>query len=378
MQELKVHFARPCFTREDINELKNNLQAILESGQLTSGRFVRSFEDAVAKLTGIRYAVAVNSCTAALLGSLKAMRIGVGDEVIVPSNTFVATAGVVLQVGARPIFADCDLDTFNISVDAVREKISEKTRCVIAVHVGGNPCDMTELGEACRERDLSLLEDCAHSFGSSLGGQPCGSFGEAGCFSFYPTKLITTGEGGMVLTNKPELAEEIKVLRNHGRKAFGPVDVVEVGYNFRMTEIAAATGLVQLKHLPEFIEQRNRIATEYSRAITEDWHMTPQLVREGARSSFYAYSLRVNGGAPLTRDQIVHALTERGIETSVIYHPVHGQPAYSRFVDAKQRKTLQNSESLGETTLALPMYNGMNMTEVSVVTEALSEVMRPK
>lgn len=378
MQGLKVRFARPYFAKEDIYELKDNLQAILESGQLTSGPFVRRFEDAVARLTGIRYAVAVNSCTAALLGTLKAMRIGFGDEVVVPSNTFVATANVVLQVGARPILADCDLDTFNISVDSVREKISEKTRCVIAVHVGGNPCDMKELGETCREHDLKLLEDCAHSLGASLNGQLCGSFGEAGCLSFYPTKLITTGEGGMVLTNNPELAEEIKVLRNHGRKGFGPVDVVEVGYNFRMTEIAAATGLVQLRHLTEFMEQRNRIATEYSRVIAKNGHMTPQLVKEGARSSYYAYLLRVNRGAPLSRDQIVHGLGEKGIETSVIYHPVHAQPAYSQFVDDKQRKTLQNSETLGETSLALPLYNGMNINEVNAVTEALSEVMRPK
>lgn len=369
----KIPFSRPCFSESDLEQMASRIKEVLKSGWLTSGPLVNKFEEQFAEFVGAEYAIAVNSCTAALHSILLALGIGKGDEVIVPSNTFVATANVALYVGAKPVFADSDPETFNISPEDIERKISQKTKAIIVVHLGGNPCDMDKIRKIAEENDLYLIEDCAHAHGAKYRGQSTGTFGIAGAFSFYPTKVMTTGEGGIVVTNDQKLAERIKAIRNHGRAAFGPAEIIDLGFNYRMTELNAIIGLSQLAHINDFLETRRKIANRYNKALSEiDW-LVPQKVKEESISSYYAYIVKLEKDAPITRDELMLKLREKGIETSILYHPVHLQPYYRKLF-GYSKGYLPIAEMLGERTLALPIYSCMPVEEADYVIEALKQI----
>lgn len=369
----KVPFSKPYFADEDISEITKGIEEVLRSGWLTSGLNVQQLEKQFAKSIGTSYAVALNSCTAALHATLLALGIKNGDEVIVPTNTFVATANAALYVGAKPVFADSDPETFNISPKDVQDKISGRTRAIIAVHIGGNPCDMEELSELAEDNKIVLIEDAAHAHGAKHRGINCGTFGVASAFSFYPTKVMTTAEGGIITTNKKGLAEKVRMIRNHGRAGYGPLEIVELGYNYRLSEVHAVIGLSQLKHMNEFIKQRNLVARIYDKGLSRiDW-VKPQYVRGGNLSSYYAYIVKLTDNARVTRAKLVEVLSDYGVMTSVLYHPVHFQPLYvNRF--NSQACMLQIAEDLGRTSFALPMYNGMSVDEANYVVDALKSV----
>jgi perosamine synthetase len=371
--ERRIPFAKPCFVDEDVDEIMNGIQEVLRSGWLTSGPNVQKLEEKFAEFVGSSYAVGVNSCTAALHAILLALGVRSGDEVIVPTNTFVATANVALYVGAKPIFADSDPETFNISYEDVQRKISDKTRAIIVVHLGGNPCDMKEIGELAEDHGIALIEDCAHAHGAKYRGTSCGNLGVCGAFSFYPTKLMTTAEGGMITTNQKELAEKIKVIRNCGRGGYGPLEIVELGYNYRLSEIHAIIGLSQFRHLDEFIRHRNLIAKIYNKALSEKGWIRPQLVREGNLCSYYAYIVKLTEKALISRDELVSKLKDRGVMTSILYHPAHLQPLYSRYFDGKP-PVLPVAEDLGKTSLALPMYSGMSLDDALYVVDVVKSL----
>jgi len=324
-----------------------------------------------ANIVGCDYAVALNSCTAALHAILLTLGIGPGDEVVVPSNTFVATANAALYVGAKPVFADSDPATFNIRPSEIESKISEKTKAIIVVHVGGNPCDMKDIKEIAKDYKLPLIEDSAHAHGARYGGEHCGTMGLAGAFSFYPTKVVTTAEGGIVTTDDETLADKIRIIRNHGRAAFGPSEIVELGFNFRLSEIHSAIGLSQLKHMRSFVEARNHIAALYKASLSRIEWIRPQLVRNGNLSSYYAYIVMLTSEAPVSRDQFVKILKDRGVETSVLYHPVHLQPLYTKLWGRNLGVTLPVAEEIGRQSFALPIYNGMERSDVEYVAEAV-------
>ena len=369
----KVPFSKPCFNDEDIDEILNCIETVLRSGWLTSGINVKKLEEQFAKFIGAKEAVALNSCTAALHAILLALGIKSGDEVIVPTNTFVATANAVLYVGGRPVFADSDPDTFNISPEDIQNKISRKTKAMIVVHLGGNPCEMKELNELAEDYNIALIEDCAHAHGAKYRGVSCGTFGIANAFSFYPTKVITAAEGGIVTTNCPQIAERIRIIRNHGRAGFGPREIVELGYNYRMSEIHAAIGLNQLKHVDEFVQHRNRIAKMYKEGLSEiDW-IEPQQVKDGNVCSYYAYIVKLTEDAPINREMLMEKLNEYGIMTSVLYHPVHLQPFYIKKF-GNYAYTLPVAEELGKTSFALPIYNGMSEKEAAYVIYAIKRI----
>lgn len=345
----------------------------MNSGWLTNHKFVQKFEEKIAEYVGAKYAIATNSCTAALHSIMLAFGIGRGDEVIVPTNSFVASANIVLYTGAKPVFADVDPKTFNISPEGVRNKINDKTKGMVVVHVGGNPVEIDALLDIAKENDLFLVEDAAHALGSLYEGKCCGTLGDAGAFSFYPTKVMTTGEGGMVVTNSNELAEKIKMIRNHGRCGIGPKTVIEKGYNYRMPEISAAIGLVQMKKMEEFISHRNKVAELYNKLAEEFSWIVPQEVKKKNRSTYYAYITIIKNSAPLHRDKLAEELSQEGVGTSVIYHPIHLQPFYKKKFGYKKGE-LPVSEAIGEHSLSLPMYNNMLLENVEKVFNIVKKV----
>ena len=373
MTKSEIPFSRPLFTDDDVKEINVAIKEILRSGWLTSGPVVKRFEDAFADFIGSRHAVALNSCTAALHTALLVAGAKSGDEIIVPSTTFVATANAVLFVGARPVFADSDPLTFNISPQEIQERISGKTKAVIVVHLGGNPCDMKEIEEIATEHNIPVIEDCAHAHGARYNGIACGTFGAAGCFSFYPTKIVTTAEGGIVTTDEEALADRIRILRNHGRAVFGPSEVVELGFNYRLSEIHAAIGMTQLKHIARFLEVREGLAQTYDEGLDGIEWLQSQHIRSGNQCSYYAYIVKLTDEAPLSREELMKRLSDRGIGTSVLYHPAHLQPFYAR-VFGYRKGELPVAEELGEKSLALPLYNGMNGADVTRVVDTIEEI----
>jgi len=375
MNQLRIPFSKPCFSENDLEQILSEIRATLLSGWLTSGKHVEAFEQQFAELTGTSYAVALNSCTAALHAILLALDIRNGDEVIVPSNTFAATANAVVYTGAVPVFADSDPDTFNLSVEDVQRKISDKTKAVVAVHLGGNPCDMKELCEVSSDNGAYLVEDCAHAHGASFRGRSCGGFGVAGAFSYYPTKIMTSCEGGMVTTDDKALADRIKRIRNCGRGGYGPLEITDLGYNYRLSEIHAVIGLNQLTHLSEFLAHRGLIASDLTHFLSGSRWIKTQLVRDGNRSSYYAYLIRLTSDAPVSRDDFVHRLNRMGVGTSIIYHPVHAQPLYLKMYGPNP--TCPAAVELGQRSLALPIYNGMRRDELDFVKESLQTIIEP-
>jgi perosamine synthetase len=313
--------------KPDIGEAeKQAVLAVLDSGQLAQGEQVRLFEERFAAQHGTQHGVAVNNGTTALIAALMAHHIGPGDEVIVPAFTFFATAASVLSVGARPVFADIEADTFCMSPAAAEAAITERTKAIMPVHLYGQVADMPRLAALCQAHGLVLIEDAAQAHMAAIGDQPAGSWGTA-CFSFYPTKNMTTSEGGIVLTSDDEVARQLRMIRNQGMNTQYYHEVI--GYNFRMTNIAAAIGLAQLERLPGWTDKRIDNAdylTERLRGVR------PPVVRPSYRHVFHQYTVRVPEG--VDRDAVVQQLNARGIGARVYYpRPIHKQPVFEAMAD---------------------------------------------
>ena len=371
---MKIPFARPSFSETDEEEILTGIRSVLRSGWLTSGKNVEILEREFCRVVGTKYAVAVNSCTAALHSILLTLELRPRDEVLVPSDTFVATSNAVLYTGAKPVFVDSEPDTFNMSPEDCEDKISHRTKAIIAVHLAGNPCDMKKLSKVAHEHDLELIEDCAHAHGSEFQGSKCGTFGLAGAFSFYATKVVTACEGGVVTTNDQSLAERVKRIRNQGRGGYGPQEITELGFNYRMSDVQGVIGLSQLRHLPQFVEERGRIAAKYNNAFSNMKWLSPQLVKKGDICSYYVYLIRLAANSPVKRDELMKRLGDKGIGTSILYHPAHRQPFYSQIL--YEDPGCPVAVELGNTTLALPMYNGMSDEEFGYVIRECKETMQ--
>lgn len=369
----KIPFSKPSFSHEDITDIKTKIGYVLSSGWLTSGPKVEEFEKKYASHIGCKHTVALSSGTAALHTSLLALGIGVDHEVIVPADTYVATANTVLYVGAKPVFADSDPDTFNISPKAIRNKITKRTKAIIVVHLGGNPCDMNEINEMAKEYALYVIEDAAHAIGSKYKDQFCGALGTIGAFSFYPNKIITTAEGGLVSTNNDEVNHKIKIIRNQGRDSYGPSEIRELGFTYRLSDVHATIGLSQIKYINKFVKQRNKIAQTYNKGLSKYEFITHQVVKKGNLSSYYAYIIKLDRESPVKRDELIKLLKGKGIETSILFTPVHLQEIYYRLF-GDQRGSYPIAEELGEFGLALPIYNDMSSAEASYVLKSINEI----
>ncbi len=374
----KVPLSVPNITAED---RKAVVQA-LASRWLTGGPRSIAFERMFAEYVGTRFAVATNSCTAALHLSLRALGIGPGDEVIVPVLTFAATANAALFCGARPVFADVGEDCFGISVQEVQDRISSHTKAIIPVHYAGQPCNIGELVEITSERGIRVVEDCAHSLGAVCDGKQTGSFGVAGCFSFYPTKNITTLEGGMLTTNDQELARKARQLREHGidktaldreSQASWRYDVLDLGYNYRLSDVQAALGMSQLRRIDRMNADRIKQARYLTSRLSRIKGIIPPSEVKGRKHLYHLYVIRVlSEQLGISRDKLFDEMTKRGIGLSVHYTPLHLLSFYRKTLGVGPGDFPVAERIYGE-ILSLPMFSGIKRTQIDAVVQAIDQ-----
>ncbi len=345
-------------------EVTKAVLEVMQSTHFILGSRGKALEDAVAAYHGVKHAVAVASGTDALHLALRAAGIGRGDEVITTPFTFIATAEAISYLGAVPVFVDIDPVTFNIDIKKIDAAITKRTKAVIPVHLYGQPADMTGLKSIAQSRNLSVVEDCAQSFGAEQGGKKTGTFGQTGCFSFFPSKnLGGYGDGGMVITDDPKIAECLMSLRNHGSKVRYYHD--EIGYNSRLDEMQAAVLLIKLKRIDAYNEQRRNNAQLYAKYLAGTGAQTPA-EQPGTKHVFHQYTIRVGN-----RDQVKKKLDEGGITSSMIYYPVplHLQAAYKDL--GMKPGSLPNTEQAAREVLSLPMYPELTEDQVKKVCEAV-------
>ncbi|WP_063008586.1 DegT/DnrJ/EryC1/StrS family aminotransferase [Nocardia kruczakiae] len=368
---MQIPAARILFTDDDRDEIARRVSTALSTGALTLGPNTREFESDFAAAHGAPYAVAVSSGTAALEIILRSIDVA-GRDVVVPANTFAATGFSVLRAGGNPIFADVDRDTFALSPDTVAAALTPDTAAVVLVHIGGlvSP-DAAALRALCDERGIALVEDAAHAHGCGYGGRFAGSFGVAGAFSFYPTKVLTSGEGGMIVTGDERIRDEAVIHRDQGKAGFlGNVHIRE-GYAWRMSELHAAVGLVHLRHLPDFLRVRHAAARRYDAAIDAMDGFERLVVGPEGRSNYYKYIVLPTDD--IDRAQFKKAVKERfdvSLSGEVYEAPLHRQPVFERYA----RRRLEVADDICARHICLPLHSDMTDAEVDHVLAALREV----
>jgi dTDP-4-amino-4,6-dideoxygalactose transaminase len=340
---------------------------VLASGQLAQGAMVEAFERRFAELSQAKEAIAVSSGTAALHVALLAHEVGPGDEVITTPFSFAATGNTILLVGARPVFVDIDPKTYNIDPAAVEAAITPRTKAIMPVHLYGNPADMDRLMAIAEQHHLAMIEDACQAHIAAIRGKTVGSFG-TGCFSFYPTKNMTTGEGGIVTTNDPEIAERLRMWRSHGQKE--RYVHTGIGFNYRMTNLQGAIGVVQVEKLEGWTQRRIENAAFLTDQL-KDVAQTPTVL-PGHRHVFHQYTILVPEG--VNRDAFMKALGERGVGTAVHYpRPIHKQPYYQeRGFDA----TVPVSEAVAERVLSLPVHPSLSQADLETIAREVTALCR--
>jgi perosamine synthetase len=347
-------------------------EAITSGHDWAIGAEVHKFEEALACYTGNRFCVTFNSGTSGLHAALLAHGVGEGDEVIVPSFTFIATANAPLFVGARPVFADIEGDTYGLAADDVQERITSKTKAIIPVHYGGCPCRIRELREIADEHGLLLIEDAAESLGATLDGQPVGTFGAAGILSFCQNKIITTGEGGAVVTNSLPVYERLKLIQSHGRVdndnyfcSNERMEYITLGYNFRMSNIAAALGIAQLEKIDKLIALRRENASVLTAKLLSDVQdVIPPNPPNGHHHVYQMYTVE----AP-RRNDLMHFLAERGIASKVYFEPVHLTHFYKHVLNYAD--TLPMTEDVAQRVVTLPMYPSLGNEDIGYIVDEI-------
>lgn len=361
---------------------------VLQSGWITTGERTARFEEALREYVGTRHAVAVNSATAALHLALEALGVGPGDEVVVPTYTFAACGEVVVYLGARPVLADVDPATFNVTRETAEDALTPRTRAILVVHFAGLPAEVMPLLELGAERGIPIVEDAAHALPASRAGRAAGTWGRAGAYSFYATKTVTTGEGGMLVTDEDAIADRARLMRLHGlsRDAWSryttagnwAYEIEEAGFKYNMTDLAAALGLVQLGRAEEMRRARERIAATYQAAFTADplagLVEAPPWPPRGTVHAWHLYPLRLHGDRMRAgRDAVVAELRARGIGTSVHFIPLHLHPYYRRTF-GYMPDDLPIARREYEREISLPIYPDLSAPDLMRVIEAVGEV----
>ncbi len=373
----QIPFNLPSIGEEEIQEVA----ATLRSGWITSGPRTTAFEQQFAAYVGCRCAVAVNSCTAGLHLALVACDIGPGDEVITTPYTFAATAEVILHTGATPVFVDVEEDGFNINARKIEGAITSRTRAIIPVHFAGEPCDMDEITSIAAKHNLKVIEDAAHAFGATYKGKNIGSISDMTVFSFYATKNLTTGEGGMITTDDPELAHRLRMLSLHGLShdawnrysAAGKwrYDITDLGYKYNMSDIQAAIGLQQLKKYPALQAARKELVRAYREHLMD---VEELILPSEARNGVHAWHLFVvrlaPGSTSLHRDSVIEQLGKFGIGTSVHFIPLHFH-SYYRLRYGFAAGDFPNAEKAYAGAISLPLYPSLSLSEVEYVANTL-------
>ncbi len=361
------------------------------TGWMTQGPQVAAFEKLFAEIHQVKHAIAVSNCTTALHLALVAAGVGPGDEVIVPAFTWVSTANVVMYCGARPVFVDIDLNTFNMDPDKINQALSPKTRAIIPVHLFGLCADIDAITaildkyaatQGSSAHKIRIIEDGACAAGALYKGRPAGSLGDIGCFSFHPRKSVTTGEGGMLTTNQDEIAEHLNQLRNHGAsiseeqrhkgaKPYILPDFKMLGYNYRMTDLQGAVGFVQLKKLVEFIEYRNQWAQYYTQELSAiTWIKTPQ-IPEGLQHGWQSYVLLIDETkSPISRNELMEYLQQQGIATRPGTHAVHMLDFYANGFQLRP-EDFPMARAADQQSMSIPLHNLMTREDFEYVVEKL-------
>jgi dTDP-4-amino-4,6-dideoxygalactose transaminase len=357
-----IPIAQPLISDEEIDEVVK----VLKSGFIAQGPKVAEFEEKFAEYIGVEHAVATTSGTTALHLALMALGIEKGDEVITTPFSFAATANSILFTGAKPVFADINSQTYNINPQKIQEAITDKTKAIMPVHLYGQPANMGPIKKIAEENDLWIIEDAAQAHGAQYQDQMVGSLGDIACFSFYPTKNMTTGEGGMITTDSDELADVARMLRSHGESERYSHTVL--GYNFRMTDIAAAIGLVQLKRLDGFTKSRIENAEYLTTHVNTIEGITPPYVLDQVKHVFHQYTVRVENGK---RDDVKEFLTGLGIGTGVHYpKTIYDQKLYQ---DLGIGGNCPQAEKAASEVLSLPVHPGLSTEDLTEIVDLLEE-----
>jgi perosamine synthetase len=353
-------------------ELAYVTECVLTGWVSSAGKFVTRFEEMLAEFCGTRYAIATSNGTAALHLALLALDIGPGDEVILPTFSFIATANAVTYTGAKAVFVDSDLETWNINPNLIEEHITSRTKAIVPVHLYGHPADMDSILDIAQRHSLAVIEDAAEAHGARYKGRPVGGIGDLAAFSFYGNKIITTGEGGMVVTNRSDLADKIRLLRDHGmsreRRYWHPV----LGYNYRMTNLQAALGVAQMEKIEGILTAKARIAAAYAQGLSDIPGVKLPPNAEWAESVCWLYSILIDSqkfGA--SRNILMKALKEENIDTRPLFPPIHLQPIYN------QGESLPIAESLSDRGLSLPSSVNLSGEDIKRTIEAIRRINKP-
>jgi perosamine synthetase len=363
-----IPIAKPFVGEEEVNAAAK----VLRSGMIAQGPKVSELEDKFALSCGVKNTIAVNSGTAALHTSLNVTGIKENDEVITTPFTFISTVHTILMQKANPIFVDVDEDTFNINPDKIKEKITEKTKAIVAVDLYGHLCDYRKIDEISKTNKLIVIEDACQSIGAEYNGKKSGSFGDIATFSFYATKNITCGEGGMVVTSNKEHADNAKLFRQHGRSKMSAYEYVSMGYNYRMTDISAAILLEQLKKL-EFITKKRIENAEYlSNGLGKIKGIKVPVVRKGNKHVFHQYTIRVENNFKLSRNELAEHLNKKGVSTAVYYpKPLHLCEHIEKM--GYKKNYFPIAEKISQQVLSLPIHPHLTKEQLDLMIEVIGE-----
>ncbi len=359
----KIYLMRPDIGDDELRAVKD----VFASKFLTEGEFTRKFENEFAKYIGVKHAVATTSCTRALELSLRILGIGPGDEIIVPDFTHPATGNVVFLVGARPVLVDIDLDTYNISSDAVAKAITPRTKAIIPVSLFGNPLEMKPLKELQQKHGFYIIEDAACSVGAEVDGEKVGCQADVTCFSFHPRKIITTGEGGMLVTNDDNIAEKARAHKVFGFTNSTRTTTIYPGSNYLFNNILGAIGLVQLAKIERIISSRLKAAENYTRLLSAVPRVRTPKMRNGTRHTFQSYCIYLEKQG--IRDKLKQSLLQKNIETQIGTYALHLQPTYN----GVKHTTLVNSTLAYENVLTLPLHGELTFDQQKYVVESISD-----
>ena len=361
-----IPMAAPDISEADVQAVAE----VVRSGRLALGPKTVAFEQLMADYVGVKHAVAVSSGTAALHLIVRALGIGPGDEVLVPSFTFAASVNAILYERATPVFVDIEPETYNLDPEDLERKMTKRTKAIMAVDIFGHPAEWDEILRIADKYGLKVIDDSCEALGAEYKGRKIGQFGDAAAFAFYPNKQMTTGEGGIIVTNNDDIARLARSMQNQGRGEMGTWLLHErLGYNYRLDEMSAALGLSQLSRIEEFLNKRENVASMYSSALSSIPSVRTPAVKPHVRMSWFVYVVTLEPG--LNRDAVSGELEKRGIPTRGYFSPIHRQPYIKQFIG--KTEPLPVTESVADRTLALPFFNNLTKRQVQAVASALAK-----